>query len=305
MMTLSMPLSIATSVPFLNCIICQAWRLSAWPRGSMTMSLAPRLAACLKKVAATGMVLGRIGADHDDDVGVLALVEGRGHGGRADAFEQRRHRGGVAEPRAVIDIVGAEAGAHQLLEQIGLLVRALGRAEAGERARAVAVADFREALGGAVHRLLPGRLAEMRPRIGRIDQIVGRLADAVPADHRLGQALRIADVVEAEAALDAQPVLVGRAVLAGDVEQLVVLDVVGELAADAAIGADAVDRAVGHVRGGAHVVLVRPASTASARRSGRPARIRRRRRRSRRPSDRRSRTRSSRRGRGRPCRSRR
>ena len=53
-MTLSMPLSMATSVPFLNCIIFQAWRLSAWPRGSMTTSLAPRLAACLKKVAATG-----------------------------------------------------------------------------------------------------------------------------------------------------------------------------------------------------------------------------------------------------------
>ena len=53
-MTLSIALSIATSVPFLNCIICQAWRFSAWPRGSMTTSLAPRLAACLKKVAATG-----------------------------------------------------------------------------------------------------------------------------------------------------------------------------------------------------------------------------------------------------------
>ncbi len=53
-MTLSMALSIATSVPFLNCIMRQAWRLSAWPRGSITTSLAPRLAACLKKVAATG-----------------------------------------------------------------------------------------------------------------------------------------------------------------------------------------------------------------------------------------------------------
>ena len=54
MMTLSMPLSIATSVPFLNCIICQAWRFIAVPRGSMMISFAPRLAACLKKVAATG-----------------------------------------------------------------------------------------------------------------------------------------------------------------------------------------------------------------------------------------------------------
>ncbi len=47
-------MSIATSVPFLNCSMWVAWRLSAWPRGSITISLAPRLAACLKKVAATG-----------------------------------------------------------------------------------------------------------------------------------------------------------------------------------------------------------------------------------------------------------
>ena len=53
-MTFSMALSIATSVPFLNCIIFQACRFIAVPRGSMMTSLAPRLAACLKKVAATG-----------------------------------------------------------------------------------------------------------------------------------------------------------------------------------------------------------------------------------------------------------
>ena len=200
------------------------------------------------------MVLGRIGADHDDEIGILALVEGRGHRRRADAFEQRRHRGGVAEPRAVIDIVGAEAGAHQLLEQIGLFVRALGRAEAGKRARAVAVADFLQARRGALHRLVPGGFAEMRERIGRIDQIVGGLADAVLAHQRLHQALRIADIVETEAALDAQPLLVGRAVAADDVKQLVVLDLVSELAADAAIGAHRVHLAVGEF--GAHVLGV-------------------------------------------------
>src|ERR1700716_276239 len=85
----------------------------------------------------------------------------------------------------------------------------------------------------------------MSPGIGRIDQVGGGLADAIPAHHRLRQALRVADIVEAEPALDAQAVLVGRAVLAAHVSELVVLDVVGELAADAAIGADAVDRAVG------------------------------------------------------------
>ena len=65
------------------------------------------------------------------------------------------------------------------------------------------------------------------------------------ADHRLEQALRIVHVIEAEAAFDAKPVLIGRAVLAGDGDDLVVLDLVSELAADAAIGADAVDHAVG------------------------------------------------------------
>ncbi len=94
----------------------------------------------------------------------------------------------------------------------------------------------------------------MRERVGRIDQIVGGFRDAVLADQRLRQALRIADIVEAEAALHAQPVLVGRAVAAGDVKQLVVLDLVGELAADAAIGADAVHLAVGEF--GAHVLVV-------------------------------------------------
>ena len=126
------------------------------------------------------MVLGRIGADDDDDVGILALVEGRGHRRRADAFEQRRHRRGVAQPRAVIDIVGAEAGAHQFLEQIGLFVRALGRAEAGQRPRPVAVADFLQARGGAVERLFPGRFAEMRPGIGRVDQIRAALSARRP-----------------------------------------------------------------------------------------------------------------------------
>ena len=154
----------------------------------------------------------------------------------------------------MIDIVGAEAGAHQLLEQIGLLVRALGGAEAGERRRAVAVADFHQALGGAVHRLFPAGLAEMRPGIGWIDQIVGVLGHAVLADHRLGQALRAGDIIESEAAFHAEPVLIGGALAPGHRDQLVVLDLIGELAADAAIGTDAVDLAVGIF--GADILLV-------------------------------------------------
>ena len=85
----------------------------------------------------------------------------------------------------------------------------------------------------------------MRERIRRVDQIISGFLDAVLADQRLGQALRIADIVETEAALDAEPVFVGRTGAAGDGDQLVVLDLIRELTADAAIGADAVDGAVG------------------------------------------------------------
>ncbi len=51
-------------------------------------------------------------------------------------------------------------------------------------------------------------------------------------------------VIEAEPAFDAQPVLVGRAVLAFHRDDLLILDLIGELAADAAIRAHAVDFAV-------------------------------------------------------------
>jgi hypothetical protein len=70
------------------------------------------------------------------------------------------------------------------------------------------------------------------------------LRHAILADHRRLQALRIADIVETKAALYAQPVLVRRALAAGDGDELVVLDVVGELAADAAVRTDAVHAAV-------------------------------------------------------------
>ena len=190
------------------------------------------------------MVLGRIGADDDDEVGILHLIEGRGHRRGTDAFEQSGDRRGVAEPRAMVDVVGPEAGAHQLLEQISLFVRALGGAEAGQRLRPVAVADFLQAAGGAVERLLPRRIAEMRIGIRGVDELVRHLRHAVLADQRLQEALLVVHVVEAEAALDAKPVRVRRTVLAGDSDDLVVLDLVGELAADAAVRADAVDRAV-------------------------------------------------------------
>ena len=55
------------------------------------------------------MVHGRVGADHDDDLGIQRRRERRRHRARAQAFEQRRDRRGVAQPRAVIDIVASRS----------------------------------------------------------------------------------------------------------------------------------------------------------------------------------------------------
>src|SRR5215210_8955839 len=118
----------------------------------------------------------------------------------------------MAQPRAVVDVVGAKAGAYQLLEQIRLFIRALGRTEAGKRLHALLIADFDKTLGGDVERLFPRRLAEMRKRVRRIDLIVGVLFRIRQPDQRLGQAMRMMDIVETEAALDAEPIVIGRAV---------------------------------------------------------------------------------------------
>ncbi len=147
----------------------------------------------------------------------------------------------MTETGAVIDVVGLEAQPHQLLEQIGFLVGALGRAEAGQRLAAVFGAGLHQAGGGALHRLFPGRLAEHGQGIDPAQVSVAGLGSIVPADQRLGQPLGRHGVVEAEATLHAQPVLVGEAVTAVDLDDAVVLDHHLGLAAHAAERTDRVD----------------------------------------------------------------
>ncbi len=143
MMVLIIAFSIATSLPGLNGEMLGRVTRQRLPARIHHEQLGALLGRVLDEGRRDRMVHGRVGADHPDDLGIHRRRERRRHRARAQAFEQRRNRGGVAEPRAVIDIVGAEAGAHQLLEQIGLFVRALGRAEAGQRLQALLVANLR------------------------------------------------------------------------------------------------------------------------------------------------------------------
>ena len=126
----------------------------------MTISLVPLRHGVLDPGGRDRVVHGRVGADDDHHLGLGHVHHRVGHRARADAFEQGRHRRGVAQARAMVDVVAAEAGAHQLLEQVGFFVAALGRAEAGQRLAAVAVADLAQPAAGEFQRFFPGGFAE-------------------------------------------------------------------------------------------------------------------------------------------------
>ena len=71
------------------------------------------------------------------------------------------------------------------------------------RLRTVLIPDPLQARTRAVECLRPGGWAEVRPWIGRIDDVVGAFADALLADQRLREAMRMMHIVEAESALHA------------------------------------------------------------------------------------------------------
>ena len=108
------------------------------------------------------------------------------------------------------------------------------------------VANLAQPAACQIERLFPARFTEHARDVVRIHREVGRLGRVGPPDQRLGEALAMMDVVEPVASLDAEAALVGEAVAALDAQDLVVLDVIGELAADAAIRAHRVDGPVGH-----------------------------------------------------------
>ena len=129
----------------------------------------------------------------------------------------------MTQPRAVIDVVAAETGAHQFLEQIRFFVGALGRAETGERGFALGVADFFQLARRQIQRFFPRRFAEIFQRMRRVHGEVGVLGHARLADQRLGQPLFMMHIVKAVTAFDAQPVMVGRSIAPIDAEILLSL----------------------------------------------------------------------------------
>ena len=190
-------------------------------------------------------VVGRgVGADHKDQVRMLHIVDLVTHCARAHAFEQGRHAGCMAQARAVVYVVGAKAGAHQLLEQIGFFIAALGRAETGQCLLAKCVAQITQTAGGQGQCFFPSRFAEHSGPVGRVPvQVVkcfGVFGHTGLADQWHGQALRAGRIVKAKAAFHTQAAVVGGAIASVHADDHVVLDVVGKQAANTAERADRV-----------------------------------------------------------------
>src|SRR5262245_65925375 len=99
------------------------------------------------------------------------------------------------------------------------------------------VPDLAQPPGGAVERLVPAGLTEDVVPVVWIDREILVLGNPRPANERHTQPVPVLDVIESVAALDAEPADVRRAVAARHEENAVRLDVVGELAPDAAVRA--------------------------------------------------------------------
>ena len=101
------------------------------------------------------------------------------------------------------------------------------------------VPDVLQRAGRLLHGLVPGGLPK---GVHRVVQRAGVLGNPLLADERDGQAVFVVRVVVTVPALDAEPAVVDRAFPAGDADDPVVLDVIGDRATDAAIGTNRVHR---------------------------------------------------------------
>ena len=174
--------------------------------GRITISLVPFFDRVLDPGRGHRVVHRRVGADQDHHLGLASRPSpGCDTAPEPMPSSSAATRRGMAQPRAVVDVVAAEAGAHQLLEQVGLLVAALGRAEAGQRLACRAGRGSRELAAGERRAPRPS-VASRNTSITsvRVHREVAALGRVGAADQRLGQALRMVRVVEAVAALDAQ-----------------------------------------------------------------------------------------------------
>ncbi len=162
----------------------------------------------------------------------VAVLNSLAHVIVTEGLSQAVAGGRMAHACAGVHVVVPEPGAHELLHQVGFLVGAARGGNATDRMRAVCLLDALELAGDVRERLAP---AHRLPRVGDFR-----------ADHRRGDAVRMAGVADREAALDAGMAVVGVAVLVRHhAHDFLALHLGAEAAADAAVGAGGGDAVLG------------------------------------------------------------
>lgn len=96
-----------------------------------------------------------IGPDHQQAVGPLDVVEAVGAAGEPEGCREAGGGGGVAEPGAVVDVVGADDHPHELLDEVVVLVGGAGRGDRRHGIRASHVDGRTQSSGDVGQGLVP------------------------------------------------------------------------------------------------------------------------------------------------------
>ena len=127
-----------------------------------------------------GMRLGRVGPRDQDAAGAVEVLQRIRPPGQAEARAQAGGGRRVADPRAVVNVVAPEADAHELLDEVVLLVRRPGGRDHADRGGSVRRRDPPHPPGRRGQRLVPGRRAKAAcPPHERDRQAVVRGGEAV------------------------------------------------------------------------------------------------------------------------------
>ena len=171
-----------------------------------------------KPLEQDGMAPGHVGADEHDEIGLLQILIGAGHGVGAEGADMSGHGRGHAEAGVGVDVRRADEALHQLVGDVVILGEELARTVEGDRFRPVFGNGFGKARGDEIERLVP--------------------AGAAPVDFGMKQPVVEAQRLAQRRTLRAEAAVIGRMPLVPlDRDGAVLLRRRHHTAADAAIGA--------------------------------------------------------------------
>ena len=143
----------------------------------------------------------------------------------------------MAQTGAMVDVVATKTGTHQLLKQVCFFIAALGRAKTSKRFFAICVTNRLQTSASTQECFLPSRLTEkFHDTIGLHDEITS-FRCVISADKWLGEAVRVVRVIKTIPPFHAESSMVGWTITALNKKNLVVFDVVSELATYTTVGA--------------------------------------------------------------------